>query len=69
MDGLRRGDLKLVLRCAMPGLSMLQPGGNLTEIAVITVASVVGAYFITRIKVFGVPDLVSRRPDPRPAPA
>jgi len=55
MDGLRKGDLRLVLKCAMPGLSMLQPGGNLMEIAVVTLASVVGAYVITSFKVFGVP--------------
>jgi hypothetical protein len=55
MDGLRKGDLRLVLRCAMPGLSLLQPGGNLMEIAVVTLGSVVGAYVITSFKVFGVP--------------
>ncbi|HEX3920093.1 MAG TPA: hypothetical protein VHW60_22370 [Caulobacteraceae bacterium] len=55
MDSLRKGDLKLLLRCAMPGLSLLQPGGNLMEIAVVTVGSVVGAYVITSFKVFGVP--------------
>jgi hypothetical protein len=55
MDALRSGNLKLLLRCAMPGLSMLQPGGNLMEIAIATIASVVGAYVITSFKVFGVP--------------
>ena len=69
MDGLRRGDLKLVIRCAMPGLGMLQPSGNLMEIMVVTAASVITAYAITRLKFFGVPDLVSRRPTRRPAPA
>jgi hypothetical protein len=55
MDSLRKGDLKLLLRYAMPGLSLLQPGGNLTEILVVTIGSVVGAYVITSFKLFGVP--------------
>jgi hypothetical protein len=55
MDSLRKGDLKLLLRCAMPGLSMMQPGGNLPEIIVVTIGSVIGAYVITSFNVFGVP--------------
>ncbi len=64
MDGLRRGDLKLVIRCAMPGLSMLQPGGNLMEIAVATAAAAAGAYFLTSIEAFGVPKLRLQRVTP-----
>ena len=55
MDSLRKGDLKVLIRCAMPGLSLLQPGGNLTEIFVVAIGSVVAAYVITSFKVFGVP--------------
>jgi hypothetical protein len=69
MDGLRRGDLKYVLRCAMPGLSLLQPGGNLMEIAVVTVASIITAYVITRVKAFGVPTLVQVQVRAPPATA
>lgn len=60
MDALRKGDLKLLLRCAMPGLALLQPGGSLVEIGVATAGAVIGAYFITSFKVFGVPSPVSK---------
>lgn len=42
---LNRGDMRGVLMCAMPGLALIAPGGNLTEIIV----SVAGAMVMSRV--------------------
>jgi hypothetical protein len=41
MTALGRGDLRVLLLTAMPGLSLLQPGGNLLEIVVGTVSAII----------------------------
>jgi hypothetical protein len=52
MHALEVGDMRgLVLR-AMPGLTLLQPGGNLLEIVVAFVASLMAAWLISRFKFF-----------------
>jgi hypothetical protein len=41
MAALGRGDLRVLLLTAMPGLSLLQPGGNLLEIVVGLISAVI----------------------------
>ncbi len=57
-------DLRALLKYAMPGLTLLQPGGNLMEILVATLAAIVGAYALTSMKVLGLPGRPKRRPPP-----
>jgi hypothetical protein len=58
---LASGDLPGVLLRAMPGLSLLQPGGNLLEILVALIGAVLGAVALLYCGVFG-------RAAPRPLP-
>jgi hypothetical protein len=54
MRALSAGDTyRLALR-AMPGLTLLQPGGNLLEMVVAFVAAICGALLISRIKFFDI---------------
>jgi hypothetical protein len=48
MRAIASADFARTIRLAVPGLTLLQPGGNLTELVVATVASVVVAYFLSR---------------------
>jgi hypothetical protein len=51
VDGLREANLQKVLNAALPGLALLQPGGNLLEILVATVSSAVLARLIGKLPV------------------
>jgi hypothetical protein len=53
----------LVLR-AMPGLMLLQPGGNLLEIIVATAAALLGAHLLLWVRVFDVHLTVTARKEP-----
>ncbi|HEY3797723.1 MAG TPA: hypothetical protein VGL58_05165 [Caulobacteraceae bacterium] len=53
MKSLGAGDIKALLRSAMPGLLLLQPGGSFLEIAVGVVAAIVAARLIGALPVFG----------------
>jgi hypothetical protein len=55
MVALSRGDLHGILVRAMPGLSLLQPGGNLIEIVVGTVTALLVAYMLLYFRIFRVP--------------
>jgi hypothetical protein len=50
MRALANGDLRGFLLRAIPGLTALQPGGNLIEIVVAVFAAVIVAYLLTGIK-------------------
>ncbi len=55
MRALGFADLRTLLKYAMPGLTLMQPGGNLMEILIAVVAAVVGAYALSWVKVMGLP--------------
>jgi hypothetical protein len=55
MRALSRGDLRGILVRAMPGLNLLQPGGNLLEIVVGTITALLVAYVLLYFRVFRVP--------------
>jgi hypothetical protein len=55
MRALAADDMRGLLVRAMPGLMLLQPGGNLLEILVGCVAAFVGAHLIISIRFFDVP--------------
>lgn len=46
MGAFSAGDKRRILLLAMPGLTLLQPGGNLLEIAVATVGALIAAHLI-----------------------
>jgi hypothetical protein len=52
MVALAAGDLRGILLRAMPGLNMLQPGGNGLEIVVATLTALLVAYFLLYFKFF-----------------
>lgn len=60
MQALASGNIRRLLLCAMPGLSLLEPGGNLLEIVVTAVSAVVVAYLLIS---FGIFNLARRRTD------
>lgn len=62
MQGLVTGDLRQVVLFALPGLTLLQPGGALMEILIAMVGASVGANVLLYFKFFG-------GPAPRPSPA
>ncbi len=53
MRALKTGDMRNLLLCAMPGLTLIQPGGNLREIIVAAIAAVVTSRFLTGWGFFG----------------
>jgi hypothetical protein len=53
MRAFAAGDAPGILLCAMPGLSLLQPGGNLIEILVAFVGAILGAWALICLGVFG----------------
>jgi hypothetical protein len=53
MRALTKGDMRKVLLCAMPGLTLLQPGGNLLEVMVATVGAIVTSRLLTGWGFFG----------------
>jgi hypothetical protein len=53
MRALAKGDMRKVLLCAMPGLTLLQPGGNLTEVIVATAGAIVTSRLLTGWGFFG----------------
>jgi hypothetical protein len=53
MRSLKAGDMRGVLLCAMPGLTLMQPGGNLLEIMVATIGAVVASRLIIMGGFFG----------------
>ncbi len=55
MRALAADDMRGLLLRAMPGLMLLQPGGNLLEILVGCVAAYVGAHLVLSLKFFDVP--------------
>ena len=55
MRSLAADDMRGLLLRAMPGLMLLQPGGNLLEILVGCVAAYVGAHLVLSLKFFDVP--------------
>jgi hypothetical protein len=55
MRALAADDMRGLLLRAMPGLMLLQPGGNLLEILVGCVAAYVGAHLVISLKFFDVP--------------
>jgi hypothetical protein len=55
MRSLAADDMRGLLLRAMPGLTLLQPGGNLLEILVACVAAYVAAYLVISLKFFNVP--------------
>ena len=59
MRALAKGDMRNVLLCGMPGLTLLQPGGNMLEIIVATVGAIVTSRILTGWGYFG-----SRTPEP-----
>jgi hypothetical protein len=54
MRALATDDMHGLLLRAMPGLALLQPGGNLMEILVALIAAYVGAQLILYARVFGI---------------
>ena len=65
MRAFAAGDLPGLLLRAMPGLSLLQPGGNLLEIVVAVIGAILGAGALLYSGVFGRP-APSRQPTPEP---
>jgi hypothetical protein len=65
MRAFAAGDLPGVLLRAMPGLSLLQPGGNLLEILVAVVGAILGAGVLLYSGIFGHP-APSRQESPEP---
>ena len=67
MRALAGGDMRGLILRAMPGLTLLQPGGNLVEIGVAAVAAFVVAHLILKFGLFRVVHKVSagRRAIPR----
>ena len=63
---LHEGDMPSLLRWAMPGLTLIAPGGNLSEIIVAAVGAMVSAQVLAATPTFGAR---ARRPLARPAPA
>ena len=55
MRSLAADDTRGLLLRAMPGLMLLQPGGNLLEILVGCVAAYVGAHLVISLRFFDVP--------------
>jgi hypothetical protein len=55
MHALAAGDVGGLLLRVMPGLTLLQPGGNLLEILIACVAACVAAYAVVSLKFFAVP--------------
>jgi hypothetical protein len=55
MRSLASDDMRGLLLRAMPGLMLLQPGGNLLEILVGCVASYVAARLIISLRFFNLP--------------
>jgi hypothetical protein len=55
MTALSQGDLRGILVRAMPGLNLLQPGGNLLEIVVGTLTALLVAYLLLYFRVFRIP--------------
>jgi hypothetical protein len=53
MRALKGGDMRSLLLCAMPGLTLIQPEGNLQEIIVAAVAAVVTSRLLTGWGFFG----------------
>jgi len=65
MRSLRSADMRGLLLYAMPGLTLMQPGGNLLEIMVAVVGAIVASRLIILGGFFGAaPD----RPIPRSVP-
>lgn len=54
MRSLAANDLRGFLLRAMPGLMLLQPGGNLLEILVGSIAGFIGAHLVTSLRFFDV---------------
>jgi hypothetical protein len=52
MRGLAADDTRVVLLRALPGLTLLQPGGNLLEIVVSCAAAVIAAHFVINMRAF-----------------
>ncbi len=52
MRALAAGDMRALLLRAMPGLTLLQPGGNLLEILVAFVGAVVAAHLVLKLPFF-----------------
>ena len=67
MRALASGDMRGLILRAMPGLTLIQPGGNLLEIGVAAVAALVAAHLILKFGLFHVVHKVSagRRAVPR----
>jgi hypothetical protein len=61
MRSLAVNDMRGLLLRAMPGLVLLQPGGNLLEILVACVAAYVGAHLIVSLRFFDIPVTPRRR--------
>ena len=61
MRALADGDMRGLLLRAMPGLTLLNPGGNLLEIGVATVAALVTAHLILKFGLFHIDHKVSVR--------
>jgi hypothetical protein len=55
MRSLAADDMRGLLLRAMPGLTLLQPGGNLLEILVACVAAYAGAHLIISLRFFDIP--------------
>ena len=70
MGALGRGDMSGLLKCAMPGLTLLAPGGNIMEIMIAAVAAVLCAFGLAyTIKTFAPWAIVGRTARPmRPWP-
>jgi hypothetical protein len=61
MRALAADDTRGLLLRGMPGLTLLQPGGNLLEILVACVAAYVAANLLSSLKFFDVPSPVRSR--------
>ncbi len=53
MRALKSGDMRKLLLCAMPGLTLIAPQGNLQEIVVATIAAIVTSRLLTGWGFFG----------------
>ena len=61
MRALAAGDSRALLLRAMPGLTLLQPGGNLLEILVAFVAAFVAAHLVLELRFFELPPAIRAR--------